>query len=412
MRPIIRTALLSSILLSAVAVNAQNDRFSYAITDINKDGAGWNVLRKIDLQTGQVSDVMLNGLDSKVAVYDAANRKEVSMQPDAKFGTALQRPFSTGVAALAYDRRHNRLYFTPMFVDQLRYIDLATMKVYYVTDKAFTGLGNMHNDEGKIVTRMVINPDGMGYAITNDANTFIQFTTDKNPKITALGSLVDDPSNGTVSVHNRCSSYGGDMIADDQGGLYMLTARNNVFKVDVTTRTAKLLGNIKGLQASFTVNGAAVDGDGNILVSSGVDGTAYYTVNPKDWSATPYSGKTVFRSSDLANSNYLSSTQNATKEIATIKSPVSKYSSLVQVYPNPVTNSRFTLEFNKINTGSYTVVVNNVAGLSVSKRSLVVNSENQVQPITLPVSSAKGVYLVRVLDNNKKAVYEQKIMVQ
>ena len=39
----------------------------------------------------------------------------------------------------------------------------------------------MHNDEAKIVTRMVIAPDGNGYAITNDANTFIRFSTGKKP---------------------------------------------------------------------------------------------------------------------------------------------------------------------------------------------------------------------------------------
>ena len=53
-----------------------------------------------------------------------------------RYGNILQAPFATGVAAAAYDKKHNRLYFTPMFVDQLRYIDLKTMKVYYVTGSA------------------------------------------------------------------------------------------------------------------------------------------------------------------------------------------------------------------------------------------------------------------------------------
>lgn len=412
MRPALHTTLITTLFITTLTVQAQNDRFSYAVTDLSKDGAGWNALRKLDLRTGQYSDVLFNGIDGKTAIYDAATRKALEQKPDAKFGTGLQNPFSTGVAALAYDRRHNRLYFTPMFIDQLRYIDLSNMRVYYVTDKKFSGLGNMHGDEGKVVTRMVITPDGTGYAITNDANTFIKFTTDKNPKIVSLGSLVDDPSNGAVSVHNRCSCYGGDMIADDQGNLYVLTARNNVFKVDVATKTAKILGNIQGLAPTFTVNGAAVDADGNILVSSGVDGSSYYTVNPVSWKATPYKCSSVFRSSDLANSNYLSTTRNATTEIETIKKPVSNYSSLVQVYPNPVINDRFTLEFNKINAGNYTIEVNDVTGTRIVQRALMINSENQLQMLTLPNATAKGIYLVRVLDNNKHAVYEQKLMVQ
>ncbi len=126
--------------------NAQNDRFAYAITDLTKEGSGWNALRKLDLQTGEYSSILLNGSDAKTAVYHSVSKKKIAQLTDARFGTMLQAPFSTGVAAAAYDRKNNRLYFTPMFIDQLRYIDLKTMRVYYVADEAFTKLGNMHND--------------------------------------------------------------------------------------------------------------------------------------------------------------------------------------------------------------------------------------------------------------------------
>ena len=107
--------------------------------------------------------MILNGTDIRVSVYDAITQKEVKQQPDARYGTLLATPFGTGVAAAAYDRRHNRLYFTPMFVDQLRYIDLKSMKVYYVTGQPFSNSGDMHNDQAKVITRMVIAPDGNGY---------------------------------------------------------------------------------------------------------------------------------------------------------------------------------------------------------------------------------------------------------
>lgn len=51
-------------------------------------------------------------------------KKEIKLQTDARWGDLLQAPFATGVAAAAFDKKHNRLYYTPMFVDQLRYIDL------------------------------------------------------------------------------------------------------------------------------------------------------------------------------------------------------------------------------------------------------------------------------------------------
>src|SRR5215203_2440075 len=117
-------------------VFAQQDHFAYAITDLSKEGVGWNALRKLDLQTGQYSEMLLNGTDQKAIAYDAVSKKQLTQQPDARYGTLLQAPFGTGVAAAAYDKKHNRLYFTPMFVDQLRYIDLKTMKLYYVTNEA------------------------------------------------------------------------------------------------------------------------------------------------------------------------------------------------------------------------------------------------------------------------------------
>jgi hypothetical protein len=400
-------------LVATANLNAQNDRFAYAITDLTKEGSSWSALRKLDLQTGQYSDVLLNGTDAKLAVYDALSKKQMSLQPDARWGNLIQTPFSTGVAAAAFDKKHNRLYYTPMFADQLRYIDLKTMKVYYVTGQPLTGLGDMHNDEAKIITRMVIAPDGNGYAINNDGTSFVRFSTGKKPKIEQLGTLVDDPANNGISVHNRCSSFGGDMIADDNGNFYILTARNNVFKVNVENKVATHLGAIKNLPANFTVNGAVVDGDGNLLVSSAVDAKSYYSVNPKDWTATIFKGAaSIFRSSDLANSNFLSTAKKGNREITTITRPEEKFSKLIGVYPNPVTASRISVQFNKVPHGDYTVELTDVLGRSVMQRRLTINNETQVQVLSLNESNSKGIYMVKVYDVEKQSVFTQKVVVQ
>jgi hypothetical protein len=408
----LRNAALALTLVSAaISAEAQNDRFAYAITDLTKDGTGWNALRKIDLATGEYSDVLFNGIVAAPAVYDAVSKKALVQQPDARFGNALQNPFSTGVAAAAYDKKHNRLYYTPMFIDQLRYIDLKTMKVYYVADQNFSGLGNMHNDEGKCVTRMVIGPDGDGYAITNDGNTFIKFTTGKKPQITQMGALVDDPSNNGVSIHNRCTSFGGDMIADDKGNLYIMSARNHVFKVSIEDKVAKHLGVVEGLPATFTINGAAVDGDGNLLVSSAVDANSWFVVNPNSWDASVFSSGGAYRASDLANSNFLQS-GNKAKTIETLVRPKSDLANLVKVFPNPVVTDQFSMQFEKVPAGEYTMELTDVMGRVVAKRRIIVTSESQVELISLKASNAKGVYLVRLADNTQKNVFEQKIVVQ
>jgi hypothetical protein len=415
MRKALPFAVLSASFFVSTILYAQNDRFAYAITDLSKDGAGWNALRKIDLQTGQYSDILLNGANDKTVVFDAASKKQLSLKPDAKYGVMLQSPFATGVAAAAYDRKHNRLYFTPMFVDQLRFIDLRTMKVYYVGEP-FTKLGSMHNDEGKIITRMVIAPDGYGYAISNDGNAFIRFSTGKKTTtIEHLGTLVDDATNNGISIHNRCSSFGGDMISDDKGNLFILTARNNVFMVNTESKVAKYVGNITGLEQNFTVNGAVVDGDGNLLVSSAVDGNTYYVVSPAGWKATPYKAANgIFRSSDLANSNFLSAnrTMKPNGDIQRLIRPEEKYAKEISVYPNPVTASVIKLQFNKVPAGNYTVELRDVLGRTVMQKKISIEAENQIQELKLNRRNANGVYMVKLFDGLNQSVFTQKLVVQ
>lgn len=410
-----RRALPLAVLSATIAFNVHaQDRFAYAITDLTKEGGGWNALRKLDLQTGTYSDVLINGTDAKLAAYDAVTKKQLTLGPDAKWGNLLQMPFSTGVAAAAYDKRHNRLYFTPMFADQLRYVDLKTMQVYHVTGQPFTGAGDMHNDEAKIITRMVIAPDGNGYAVNNDGTSFIRFTTGKKPAVTQLGSLVDDPANNGISVHNRCSSFGGDMIADDAGNFYILSARNNVFKVNAENKVATHLGAITGLPAAFTVNGAVVDGEGNLLVSSAVDSKSYFVVNSKDWSATAYGGaQAVFRSSDLANGNYLSTAaSNPIKEIAAISRPEEALSKQIAVYPNPATDNKIFVQFNAIPQGEYVVELTDVMGRRITQKRLAINNPTQTQTFPLKSTNAKGVYMVKVYDAGNHSVFTQKVIVQ
>jgi hypothetical protein len=405
------SAFAGILLIASVNLHAQSDRFAYAITDITKDGIGWNALRKLDLQTGQYSDVLLNGTDAARAAFDAVTKKQLTQQADQKWGNLFQSPFTTGVAAAAYDRRHNRLYYTPMFVDQLRYIDLKTMQVYHVTGQHLSGAGNMHNDEAKIITRMVIAPDGYGYAINNDGTSFVRFSTGKKPMFEKMGALVDAPTNNGISIHNRSTSFGGDMVCDEDGNLFILTARNHVFKVSAGTKVAAHMGAIENLPANFTVNGAVVDGDGNLLVSSAVDASAYYLVNPADWKAAAYTSlKAVFRSSDLANSNFLSNTNK--RDFTTIAAPQESLAKLISIYPNPVINNRIAVQFNKVPNGNYTVELTDVLGRSVMLRKINIANQGQFQVLPLNKSNSKGIYMVKVYDAGNKSLFTQKVMVQ
>ncbi|HYV53554.1 MAG TPA: T9SS type A sorting domain-containing protein [Chitinophagaceae bacterium] len=411
MRKNLYSALLSSgIILLNISVFAQ-DRFAYAITDVNQNTASWTVLRKLNLQTGVYSDALLNGVNNiKQVAYDAQTKKLI-VANNAN-GNSLM-PFNTGVAAIAYDRKNNRLYYTPMFIDQLRYIDLETMKLYYVTGQSFTGHENTNKDDGGVVSRMVIAPDGYGYAVTNDANNFVRFSTGKKFKIEQLGALVDDPGNTGISIHNRCSSWGGDMVADDEGNLYLISANNSVFKINIDTKVAKWLGPIKGLPTGFTINGVAVTDDGKLLAGSQSYAKGWYLVDPKSWNSTPYNApKGIYLTSDLANSNFLSTRRPG--DFALIEQQQSIPSSAVQLYPNPVDvgNNQFKLQFNKLIPGNYTVELTDVSGKLIMTQKINILNDIQVQTINLKKNTPQGIYLVKVSDISSKSIFTQKLVVQ
>ena len=410
-------SLLLGTLSITIVAKSQSDRFAYAVTDMEQRGANWSFLRKLDLQTGDYSKVLLNGSDASLAAYDAATKKQLTAQQnDSRAGGFFNAAFGTGVAAMAYDKKNNRLYYTPMFVDQLRYVDLKTMKVFFVTGKAFTGMPQKSPDQGNIVTRMVIASDGNGYAMTNDGAHLIQFTTGKKSTITDLGTIADDPANKGFSIHSSCSSFGGDMIADNNDNLYVLSARNHVFKINLESKVATYLGTVSGLPANFTINGAAVNDNNQLVVSSAVEASSYFAVDAKTWSASPFKiTGTVWHCSDLANSNLLNTKNPAAiapvTEIASRTIPETG-SGKIQLYPNPVTGNRFTIQFKQPEAGVYTVQVTDVTGRQVSRQIVNVSGDNQVQEINLNAKATKGIYLVKITGPGSRSVFSKKLVVQ
>ncbi len=409
---------IGSVLASSVAV-AQTDRFAYAVTDVTEQGYNWQYVRKLNFQTGEYGQVLLSGNDATAMNYDATSRKQMTTGlTDARLGNTINAAFGTGVAAMAYDSRNNRLYYTPMMFDQLRYVDLKTMKVYFLTDQEFSGKSVKSSDQGNIVTRMVIASDGNGYAMTNDATQLLRFSTGKKTEVTDLGSLVDDPANKGISIHNSCSSYGGDMIADDDGNLYVFSARNHVFKVNIESKVATHLGYISGLAEGFTVNGAAVTDKNQIIVASAVKGGSLYLVDAKSLVATPYNVTgSVWYSSDLANGNFLVS-GNKPKEtvapdmfsrnIVTANTGDGK----INIYPNPVTNNQFVIQFNQLEAGTYTIQVTDVTGRQVIQQQVNLSGDGQSQTVKLGATASKGIYMVNVSDQASKSVFTSKLVVQ
>lgn len=409
-------SLTTTLFFSYSTAQAQSaDRYTWAITDVQPGGSNWSSLRKLNLQTGEYSAVLLDGSNSGLVIYDAVSKKPlVTPLTDARFGNTINAAFGTGVAAMAFDKKNNRLYYTPMLFDQLRYIDLKTMKVYVVTGKGFTGKPVKNADQGNIVTRMVIASDGYGYALTNDATQLIRFSTGKSLASEDLGALVDDPANNGLSIHNSCSSFGGDMIADNDGNLYVISARNHVFKINPSNKIATHLGMINGLPEGFTVNGAAVNTENRILVSSALR-TDYFTVDHRNWSASPYTiSNSSWNSSDLANGNVLftSEQKNNTVDFVSRNPAPNSGESRISLYPNPVTNNQFVMQFSQLKAGNYSLQVTDVMGRNVVLQNISISGDNHAQVVKMDPSSARGIYLIKVTDGAKGEVFATKIVLQ
>jgi len=338
-------------------------------------------------------------------------------------------PFSTNSAACAYDKKHGRIYYTPMGINELRYIDLKskTPRIYFFENEAFGALSSSMDVPNQI-TRMVIGADGNGYALSNNAKNFIKFTTDRKAKITNLGALTDDPANGSNSVHSS-KGYGGDMIADAFGDFFLITANRAVFKIDGETLVASYKGTIQGLPRGYTTNGAAVEKNGGstVLVSSSNTTLGYYRFDLNTLQAEPLPNNgSVYNASDLANENLAFSKKNKEEEKLEIVKPETPLVEArqgvrpqdaaagrsISVFPNPVTNGFVRLSFANQPEGKYVVQFMDIAGKLISSHNVAITNKMQVEEFTIPELSAKGNYLVRVLDASRNVSMTEKLVVQ
>lgn len=402
--------LLTASLLSASLISAAQKAKTYAITGKSNNNFLWADIKQIDMNTGKVVKTLFESDKTpfKLNSLDAAADK-----------IKVTNPTAFGVAACALDEVHNRLYFAPMHFSDIRYLDLKKEDINFtVVKKNIVPLaaGNVYQTEESQITRMVIAPDGYGYALTNDANHLIRFSTGKSPVVEDLGALIDAEGNKGFSVHNKCTSWGGDMLADAYGRLVVISANHNVYSVDVKSRVATFTGTITGLPANFTTNGAVVDNEGNIIVSSANVFEGLYRLNYKDLKAEKIqTEEAAFNASDLANGNYLLQKEKD----AAVKFDVSKSilpdlsaASDARVFPNPATGNQFNVLFNGLDAGKYTIVLSDLAGRPLVSKTVAVSKSTQVENVRLASLAAKGTYIVKVVNADKQLAFSERVVLQ
>lgn len=402
----------SCVLLITAQLSAQQRQTTaYAITSSEKGNFNWTDVKQIDFTTGSVTRSVFDARQTNFTVFSARTGKEIKPLTTNGATTNATVPVASLSAACAYDQRHNRLYYAPLFMNQLRYIDLDEKepKIYYFDNEQFSPVTDINN-EANHITRMVIGGDGDGYALSNDANHLIRFTTGRKAVITDLGALKDDPANGDKSIHEKVTGWGGDMVADAAGNLYVISAYRQVFKVNIQSKVATWLAEIKGLSATFTTNGAVVDSEGFLIVSSANTAEGYYKVDMSSWAATRIDIQgTVFNASDLANGNLAFA-----KDVPAVPliNRVLIRNEKIALYPNPVTTNLIYVSFNSKESGRYTIQLVTLTGQVISEKIAVIANGAKVVPVNVKPGLSKGTYMVKVLSNSKKAVFTDKLMVE
>lgn len=366
--------MLLLLLAAGFSLHAQKNNIAYAISSNGQAGSTWTVLKKIDLRNGNT-----------IGEIYKLNEGELS-------------------AACAYDKKNNRLYFSPIFKNELRFIDLkdGSMKVY---SPKIIGVQDPFHETNHI-TRMVIASNGNGYALSNDGKHLVEFSIGKKIGIRDLGSLSDDASNKEYSIYDK-PSWGGDLIADDEGKLYLISAQKRVFKIDPSTGIATFKGVVNGIPGNYSTNGAVVDDEGKVVVSNANNGLSYYRFSIDDLQAEliqKASGQ-ISNSSDLANGNLILCPKIPPPSL--MQNAVAR--GRISIQPNPVTIDQFKMVINEPLQGRYELQLVDGKGKQVMRRPVVL--EKNLKQIDIPLPSlAKGVYYINLVGAGNKPVANEKLI--
>ncbi|MFL5746005.1 MAG: hypothetical protein ACJ751_15130, partial [Niastella sp.] len=190
---------------NTVYTNIQNDlgcNIIYQTTTYKPDGSGsstfdpkkdWSWLRTVDSANGQ------GGITTSF-LYDGVNGAMTEALGTKATITGTQ--LLDNCAAIAYDRARKRIYFVNNIEsEELKYIDLNVGAGPLVA-RRYTGYQletKTSSDNQWRINRMGMGSDGYCYALTSNGKDLIKFTFDAadKPLITRMGSLSNDPSNGS-----------------------------------------------------------------------------------------------------------------------------------------------------------------------------------------------------------------------
>ncbi|KFE98816.1 secretion protein [Chryseobacterium formosense] len=376
------------LLLLGNTISAQQDFF--ALTGKNSPGIEFSDFRAMN--SDGTSGESIFGVSSEAKVISQARKSAIT-----EVKNSYSNSQATTLATLAFDASGNNLVYMPMFSSNIYVLNQKTKEITLVEN---TVARVSSCDINSHITRMATGYDGNIYAINNAGTQFLQISKKHDQyTVSDLGIIKDDASNGKNSFTAMETGFGGDIIADADNNFYVFSASGNVFKVSTKELKAKFVGKITGLPENYSVNGAAVNSKGNIVVAS-AKGAALYELNLNSLEAKQLPGEQSLHIYDLASKYFANDRVAANNTFANI-----------DIYPTKVEDQTITVNVNdKSVKGNIKVNIFDISGKSVMSSNLSVKDGNLNQQIQLR-NLVTGAYLVNITEESGKTLLSKKILV-
>lgn len=388
MKKILFPAILAFI---GIQSNAQE---IFAITGKQVPQIVFNDLRALDLNKG-VSGEILFAEQSVPKIFSQSLQTNFTESK-----TSVHNSQTPSMASLALDVKTNSLVFVPMFSSNIYVMNNRSKEITLVENK---GVKSVACNVASHITRMAATKDGNIYAMSNSGSQLIKISSENGRySVQDLGSIKDISENSEISLSTMLTGFGGDMVADAENNLYVISASNNIFKINVGSLTSEFIGKVSGLPQNYASNGAAVNAAGNIVVGN-ARGEGLYEFNLNTLEAKAVSGDFKMPIYDLASAYFLND-QDAV--------PSKNIVSGIEIYPTKVNQQFFNVKIdNEKVKGNLKVEIADYMGNKLMKQSINVVRNNSEFKINLNNYNA-GVYIVNIGDARGNTIFSSKIIIE
>lgn len=373
-----------------VQTNAQE---IFAITGKQVPQIVFNDLRTLDLNKGTSGEIFFTDQSASKVFSQSLQTNFVESK------NTVHNAQTASMASLAFDQKNNSLVFVPMFSSNIYVMNNRTKEITLVEN---TAIKSVQCTIDSHITRMTATKDGIIYAMSNSGSQLIKISSENGKySVKDLGTIKDISTNTDKKLSTMQTGFGGDMVADADGNLYVFSAFNNVFKINVRNLTSEFMGTVSGLPENYTSNGAAVNANGDIVVGN-ARGEGLYEINFKTLEAKAVSGDFKMPIYDLASSYFLNDKAVSTSEMFTG----------IEIYPTKVNQQFFNIKINNEKVkGNLKVELADYMGNKLMKQNINVVRNNSEFKINLSKYNA-GVYIVNIQDAAGNAIFSTKIVIE